>query len=216
MVDIVRTLRRQHVIKLLVYANVLVFAAVTAVPSLFDWLALHAADVWPWQPLTALFCHTGLTALLYGLASLWYFGRPLEERLGENEFLAYFFWCGGVTNMIWLAFVWLVFPAGTKAVTCGLTGVVFGLLFWFAWLWPDREVPFLMGPVRASTLVLVNTAIALYLAVTSPRGGIDEVFNLSGLLAGALYVDLRDDGAVRHRLIRWVRSYAGDAGKRAS
>lgn len=90
------------VIKNLIIINVIVFAAtyVLAKTNIVDLNHFFALYYWKspffkiWQPITNMFMHGNAGHLLSNMFSLWLFGYVLENIMGANRFLLFYFICG--------------------------------------------------------------------------------------------------------------------------
>ena len=87
----------------------------------------------PWTFFTYMFVHGGLLHLLFNSLGLYFFGPPLEEKLGGRSFLFYYLYCGVGAAIFALAL------SGLFRVDpfIGSSGAVLGLLLAFALFWPD-------------------------------------------------------------------------------
>src|SRR5680860_269814 len=47
-----------------------------------------------WQVVTHMFMHGGFMHILFNMYALWAFGSPIEQMLGKNKFVFFYFSCG--------------------------------------------------------------------------------------------------------------------------
>lgn len=152
----------------------------------------------PWTLVTYMFLHGSPTHLLFNMISLFFFGPPVEIRLGARNFLWLYFvagMTGGLASILFTPHV---------AGVIGASGACFGITLAFARYWPREKVFFWGFPIEARLLVIIMTAMSLFGA----RGGGDGIAHfahLGGFLGGYLY-------------LRWMelRSPARDFRQRAA
>ncbi|MBM3684235.1 MAG: rhomboid family intramembrane serine protease [Actinobacteria bacterium] len=171
------------VTRALVVVNVVVFAAVLAVPSLPDgslFARLYdpaagaevgvAAGEW-WRIVTAGFLHAGILHLAFNMVALANLGRVLESVIGRPAFAALY----GASLCTGSFGVLLTSP---YAPTVGASGAVFGLFGALAVLqWRAGGNPFDGG---------LGGVLALNLVITFVVPGISIGGHLGGLAGGAL------------------------------
>jgi membrane associated rhomboid family serine protease len=61
----------------------------------------------PWQLLTHMFMHGGLTHLFFNMFALWMFGSILENLWGPRRFLIFYLLCGMGAAILHLVFLWV-------------------------------------------------------------------------------------------------------------
>lgn len=165
-------------------------------PGSLRWLALS----WPglrsfflWQPITALFFYPTFGALsfgyLIGLAFtaylLWVFGSDLVERVGERQFLFFFFFCGITATLLTLLLMPLI---GQYGILAGPTPALIALMI--AWVFFHAETElllFFLIPVKAKWLLFGGLG-ALLLINLSQLDFVDFFLYLFATLIGYLYV----------------------------
>ena len=87
------------VVKNLLIINGLFFLAMLAFQSAFKmdlskYLGLHyiaSKDFSPFQFVTYMFMHGGMSHIFFNMFALWMFGKTLEEVWGPKRFLTYYF-----------------------------------------------------------------------------------------------------------------------------
>jgi membrane associated rhomboid family serine protease len=167
-----------------------------------DLFAFSPVSVWsrPWTLITYQFAHDNILHLAFNLIALFFFGPPVEARLGGRRFLAFYLLCGlggaalaGVLSQI-VSFTFLV----------GASAAVLGVAVAFAWYWPDAPVlvfPF-PEPFAAKWLVTFTIAISLALAwlgsATGIGGGISHLAHLGGIGTALLILKTADWRTSRH------------------
>lgn len=193
---------------ILIVINVAVFTIGYLVPRIDLWLSLNSPAVamlargsnvsnpgdyafMPWQLVTYMFVHGGLWHLALNMLQLFFFGIPVERRLGSWELLSFYLFVGLLSGVASLGYYALT---GTPARLVGASGAVFGVLLAFATLYPSSVV-YLFGvvPVPAPMLVLGLSILTIYWQITGQGGAIAHLTHLAGILFGFLYLTLRLD-----------------------
>ncbi|GAA4958796.1 rhomboid family intramembrane serine protease [Algibacter aquimarinus] len=86
-------MRISETVKHLLIINVIMFIGTLAVGEgilFYDWFAMHFPKneaFQPWQIITHMFMHGGVTHILFNMFALWMFGTPVEQVLGSKRFL---------------------------------------------------------------------------------------------------------------------------------
>ncbi|MGH7537933.1 MAG: rhomboid family intramembrane serine protease [Gemmatimonadales bacterium] len=158
--------------------------------------------VWsrPWTLVTYQFVHSGILHLAFNMVALYFFGPPVEARLGGRRFLVFYLLCGfGGAALSGLLV--LLAPFG---LLVGASGAVLGVAVAFAWYWPDAPVlvfPF-PEPFAAKWLVTFTVAISLALAwlgaATGASDGVSHLAHLGGIGTALLILKTQDLRAARH------------------
>ena len=168
-------------------------------PELFGFSPINIGAR-PWTPLTYTFVHANVLHLAFNLLALYFFGPPVEARLGPRRFLAFYVACGlggaalaGLLSQI-IPFTLLV----------GASGAVLGVAVAFAWYWPDAPVqvfPF-PEPFAAKWLVTFTVVIALVLAwlsaATGVSDGVSHLAHLGGIGTAFVILKTADWRMTRH------------------
>lgn len=174
----------------LLIANIVVFLLQNVIPSLTMQLAFIPALtlVRPWTMITYMFAHGGFGHLLFNMIALFFFGPPLEDRLGSRGFLIFWLVSG-------LGGAALSFAFAYDAPIIGASAGVYGVLLAFAMFYPDMPI-YIWGilPVKAKYLVAVLAVFSI-LSMMQPTGGnIAHAAHLGGFAAGFLYLKLGSPG----------------------
>ncbi len=166
-------------------ANVLCyFINASSGGKLFEKMALIGplvGDPTQWyRCLTYGFAHDpgGLTHLLFNMLALFFFGPPVERRLGRAEF-AYFYigaiWAGGVS--------WSFLNAGANAVCLGASGAISAVVLLFAFYYPRAQI--LVFGIIPTPAWLAGALFVVYDAIGARRGVGDVAHDVH--LAGAAF-----------------------------
>lgn len=163
-----------------VYVLQLVFSDLTLRLSFIPALAITR----PWTIVTYMFAHdpSSMWHLLMNMLGLFFFGPPLEERLGSRDFLIFYFVCG-------LGGALLSFVFAFNAPIIGASAAVYGVLLAFAIFWPDVQI-YIWGilPVKAKWLVGVIVAMSVISAFSASADGVAHFAHLGGFAAAFLYL----------------------------
>jgi membrane associated rhomboid family serine protease len=179
-------------VKRLLLANAAVFLVSLVVPLgfLVRWFGFTPAEILfrPWGVFTYMFVHGGFWHVLFNMLVVFFFGPPLERRLGGTEFLKLYL-LGGLGG----ALAGFAFAFSTPVI--GASAAVYALMLAFAWYWPNAPI-YIWGifPVKAKYLVGV-LVVFTFLATFSDAQSVTAHFaHLGGLVAGALYLRFGSGG----------------------
>jgi membrane associated rhomboid family serine protease len=143
------------------------------------------------------------------MLTLWMFGVDLERQWGTRFFARYYFISGigaAVTTLL-VSLLPFDFAANLRGVvTVGASGAIYGLLVAFAMTYPHRPIlVFLLFPLPARLAVLLFGAIAFYMSIAEPLGGVAHATHLGGLVAGYLYLAGRRGHVLSTLRSQWLR-----------
>ncbi|HUF14021.1 MAG TPA: rhomboid family intramembrane serine protease [Longimicrobiales bacterium] len=172
-------------VKRLLIANAAVFLLTALLPIVAAYLALvpRAVILRPWTPFTYMFVHGGFMHLLINMIMLFFFGPPIEGRLGSDAFIRFYLACG-------LGGALLSFGFAFTHPVVGASAAVIGIMVAFALYWPDAKI-WIWGifPVPAKVLVTILVVLDLYGAINASRGSpIAHFAHLGGAAVALLYV----------------------------
>ncbi|HEX9105567.1 MAG TPA: rhomboid family intramembrane serine protease [Longimicrobiales bacterium] len=178
-------------VKRLILANVIVFLVTWIAGRLGmpigDLLALRPDAVLtrPWTILTYMFVHAGFLHILFNMIALFFFGPPVEERLGSNDFIKFYLVCG--LGGAALSFLLQIFTGPSLIV--GASGAIYGVMLAYAMYWPDAPI-YIWGilPVKAKWMLAAFVALDLLGALGYGGAGVAHFAHLGGLGAGFLYL----------------------------
>lgn len=151
---------------------------------------------WLWfQTLTYGFLHntSNILHLVFNMFLLYVFGRPLEQRIGGQEFLKSYLAAilvGGVVAMVSPWLLKMVVPGMPLSVeTLGASGGVMAVMVMFACYYPNQEL-LLMFVLPVKAWVLVTVLVLMDLFGAAGMSGSDTAYgvHLAGALFGFLYV----------------------------
>ena len=194
--------RMTPVVKNLVIINVLVFLAQGAMPGLEPIFIGHyplGMNFQPWQVVTHMFMHGGLSHIFFNMFALVVFGSALERAWGSKRFLQYYLLCGIGAFFLFEATVgYEVFKLtgefglnGVAGRVIGASGCVYGLLLGFGMLFPNTELILLFPPIplKAKYFVIIYGLLELSLAMgNNPGDNVAHVAHLGGMLFGYVLI----------------------------
>lgn len=156
-----------------------------------------------WQLATYMFLHGDFLHILLNMLVLWMFGRDLEFGWGTKEFVRYYFVCGVGAAIFSLVFLW-----NSPNVIIGASGAIFGILLAYAMAFPNREIIFIIFPIKAKYLVLFLGGATLITTITSAKTGVTDgvahLTHLGGLAVGFFYLKFSDTRFRFPRPLAWV------------
>jgi membrane associated rhomboid family serine protease len=141
-----------------------------------------------WQLLSFQFLHGGLMHLFFNALTLWFFGRPIEDRLGSHSFLKLYFISGAGGGLL-QAGLGLIAPNHFGQFTYGASAGICGLISAFALMDPHAEIR-IWGvlPLKAKHLLWIGGGIALFFTLVPSGGGVAHAAHLGGYIAGIAYM----------------------------
>lgn len=195
--------------------------------QLFGLHFILADDFRPWQLVTYMFLHDGLSHLFFNMFALWMFGMVIERTLGFKRFLIYYFVCGigaglcqeawqlgqyyieGLQNYAIMNTGMAVIPMSTYLntwTTIGASGACYGVLLAFGVLYPNERIMLLIPPIplKAKYMVVGYAAIEL-VAAFATNGNIAHFAHLGGMLFGWLLLIIwrKKSGGRRSNFSGW-------------
>ena len=175
------------VINVAVFVLTSLFRNLSAYLGLVPFLVVHAQTYW--QFFTYQFVHGDFFHLAFNMLALFFFGIPVERKIGTKEFILYYLLIGTIGG----ALSFLVYAAtGFYTITLvGASGAIFGLLLLYAVLYPNSVI-YIWGviPVPAPLLILGYAVIEL-ISIFSIGDGVAHLTHFIGLIAGWVYIRIR-------------------------
>jgi membrane associated rhomboid family serine protease len=179
---------------LLIAANVAVYVLQLLIASnqgFFDrFLALSNHGInqgYLWQLITFQFLHANIWHLLLNMVAVFFFGRMVEERLGQATFLKVYFLSGVMGGVLHVVLGWL-FPEQFAFRVLGASAGAFGLVAASTMIEPNATilVSFIF-PLRAKYFLIAAAGISFF-CMFLPRSSTAHDAHLGGLLAGVIYM----------------------------
>lgn len=195
------------VVKNLIIINVLFYLATVALGEsemlyYFSGTYPGSPNFYPWQVITHMFMHGGISHLFFNMFALYMFGGQLERLWGGQRFLNYYIICGlggfflhefvlGVELYNAYGSFFPVFeqPLSEFGRVVGASGAVFGILLAFGMLFPDTRLMLLFPPIpiKAKYFVIGYGVLELSLALDNASGdNVAHFAHLGGMLFGYL------------------------------
>ncbi len=180
----------------LLIINALVFFGMAINPKALEWIVDHLAlysfssgGFRIWQPITYMFLHGGPMHLFTNMFALWMFGRFIENDMGTNRFLSYYFATGVGAALVQLLVYWIT---GGVGPTLGASGAVFGLLLAFGMMYPNSIIMLLIPPIpmKAKYFVIGYGLIELFFGVSGMMSSVAHFAHLGGMIFGFLLLRL--------------------------
>ena len=182
--------------------------------DLVDILGLHffkAADFAPYQLVTYMFMHSGLTHLFFNMFALYMFGGVLERLWGAKRFVIYYLVAGIGAGLLQEAVQYISFvqeglalydgvrtPSGVLPMgqflnlwtTVGASGAIYAILLGFGMSFPNDKMfvfplPF---PIKAKYFVMGYAVIELLLGISNSQDGVAHFAHLGGMVFGLLMI----------------------------
>jgi len=141
---------------------------------------------------TSGFVHADLSHLLFNMITFWYFGVPLEARIGTMMF-ALLYMAGLLLSQYGSYRKHRDDPA---YATLGASGAISAVLFAYIVYWPNHSLymMFIPLPIPAPLFGVLYLAYTMWSARQN-RGRINHDAHLGGALAGLAFVAIFDPGA---------------------
>lgn len=177
----------------IIAANILLFALGFMFPYLKAYMALNPAAVlsgYVWQFVTYMFAHANLSHLFVNMLGLFFFGPPIERKMGSKEFLLYYFLTGTLAGIA--SFAIFALTGAWYTMLVGASGALFAVLLAFAIIEPDAMI-YLYGiiPLKAPVMVLGYAGIEIVSQLLNFRSSVAHLTHLAGFVFGWLYFLVR-------------------------
>ncbi|MFQ5738648.1 MAG: rhomboid family intramembrane serine protease [Acidobacteriota bacterium] len=137
-----------------------------------------------WQLATYLFLHAGFWHIFWNMLALWMFGSELEQYLGGQRFLRFFFITG-----IGAGLLSILLDPFSRVPTIGASGSVYGILMAYGMLFPNRLVYlYFLFPIKVKYFVAILGVGAFLAALGSGGGPVAHIAHLGGMIFAFLYL----------------------------
>jgi len=152
--------------------------------------ALRVNWLCPLQFFSYMFVQLNFWHLFWNMLALWFFGPPIEARLGTPAFLKFYFFtgfCAGALHGMLAPFFY-----GENYFMIGASGAIFGVLLAFAIFYPHQQVfLWFILPIPSRLFVLLIGVFTFASLFQSGGSGISHLTHLAGLGFGYLWIWLR-------------------------
>ena len=180
----------------LILVNVVVYLAdllaegkISRALSVSVWTLSH--PLYWWQFLTYGFIHDprDVAHIVFNMLTLWFFGRPVEQRYGAKEFLRLYLVMLVFASLAWAAVARFIEGAPPEASVAGASGAVVGVVILFVLNYPREEVLlFFVLPMPAWVLGVLFVAYDVWGAVSRESGSrVAYSVHLAGAAFAFLY-----------------------------
>ena len=160
----------------------------------------------PWTLFTYFFTHEEIFHILYNMLFLYWFGRLIDEYLGNRRLMGLYIMGGVAGGLLYLAMYTLVPYFQNQADTArmlGASAAAFSVAVGAATLLPNYTFHLLFfGPVRIKYIVFFFIILSIAQSAGSNAGG--NLAHLGGALMGFAYVKLLQNGTDLGRPIYWL------------
>lgn len=160
----------------------------------------------PWTLVTYFFTHEEIFHILYNMLFLYWFGRLIDEYLGNRRLIGLYMMGGLAGGLLYLAMYNLVPYFQNQADTASMLGAsaaAFSVAVGAATLLPNYTFHLLFfGPVRIKYIVFFFIILSIAQAAGANAGG--NLAHLGGALMGFIYVKLLQNGTDIGRPIYWL------------
>lgn len=146
----------------------------------------------PWTLITYFFSHEDIFHLLFNMLFLYWFGRLVDEYLGNRRLINLYFLGGLIGGIAYIA-IYNLIPyfedRVLRATMLGASGAVYAVVFGAATLLPNYTFHLLfLGPVRIKWIALFYLVLS-FAQVPGPNAG-GNIAHLGGALLGFLYIKM--------------------------
>ena len=142
-----------------------------------------------WQFFTYQFVHGDFFHLAFNMLALFFFGVPVERKIGTKEFILYYLLIGTIDGV--LSFLVYAVTGFYIISLVGASGAIFGVLLLYAVIYPNSVVYlWAVIPVPPPLLILGYAVIEL-ISIFSIGDGVAHLTHFIGLLAGWVYIRIR-------------------------
>ena len=170
-------------VRRLLVANAAVLVLTMLLPGVTVFLAFTPRYVliMPWTLVTYMFVHAGFQHIFFNMLGLYFFGQPVENRLGAKRFLSLYFLSGLSGAAASFIFDW-------SHPIVGASAAVMGVMFAFAYYWPRERILLLVFPVEAWLGVVIMSAMDLFSATGGFDQGVAHFAHLGGIVGAWAYL----------------------------
>ncbi|GAB4019411.1 rhomboid family intramembrane serine protease [Spirosoma koreense] len=160
----------------------------------------------PWTLFTYFFTHQDIIHVLYNMLFLYWFGRLIDEYLGNRRLIGLYIMGGLAGGLLFLAMYNLVPYFQNREDTrpmLGASAAAFSVAVGAATLLPNYTFHLLFfGPVRIKYIVFFFVVLSIAQSAGENAGG--NLAHLGGTLMGFSYVKLLQNGTDLGRPIYWI------------
>jgi membrane associated rhomboid family serine protease len=160
----------------------------------------------PWTLFTYFFAHDEIFHILYNMLFLYWFGRLIDEYLGNRRLVGLYI-MGGLAGGLLYLLMYNTVPyfqnLADSARMLGASAAAFSVAVGAATLLPNYTFHLLFfGPVRIKYIVFFFIIMSIAQSAGANAGG--NLAHLGGALMGFIYVKLLQNGTDLGRPIYWL------------
>lgn len=160
----------------------------------------------PWTLFTYFFTHEDIFHILYNMLFLYWFGRLIDEYLGNRRLVGLYI-MGGVAGGLLYLLMYNTVPyfqnMSDSGRMLGASAAAFSVAVGAATLLPNYTFHLLFfGPVRIKYIVFFFITFSVAKSVGANAGG--ELSHIGGALMGFFYVKLLQNGTDLGKPIYWL------------
>lgn len=140
-----------------------------------------------WQVFTYMFMHGSMKHLFFNMLGLFFFGPPLERKMGSKEFILFYLLCGSLCGVInCLVYYFL----GIYGGLVGASGAIYAVLLCYSVLYPHTEIYlWFIIPIPAPILIMGFFFIELFSVFSDDNIG--HFAHLLGIIIAWIYIQMR-------------------------
>ena len=149
----------------------------------------------PYQLVTHMFMHGGVSHILFNMLSLFFLGPMLEQLWGPKRFLKYYFITGlGAAGLhLLVKYIELHYLGDTSDLyvpVLGASGAIYGVFIAFAMYFPNTQLMLLFPPIpiKAKYLAMGLVAWDLFAGMSNTATSIAHFAHIGGALIGFLLI----------------------------
>jgi membrane associated rhomboid family serine protease len=144
----------------------------------------------PWTLITYFFTHLGFFHILFNMLFLYWFGKLIQEFLGDKKVLNLYV-LGGIAGGLFYMLIYNILPQFGLAIEysymLGASAGVFAIVVGAAVFMPDYTMYLLLfGPVRIKYIALVYVLLSFFSIPVENAGG--NIAHLGGAAIGFIYI----------------------------
>ncbi len=165
----------------------------------------------PWTLLTYAFTHYSIMHILGNLLGLYWFGRIIEDLLGNSKLIGLYFW-GAIAGALAYLATLQIFPGSPGLI--GASASVFAIVVGAATYFPNNEIRLMfIGRVKIIWIAAIYLLISIVGVLGNKNFG-GNMAHLGGALAGYIFIVLLKNGYDGARPIMATLDFFGRLFKR--
>lgn len=161
----------------------------------------------PWTIISYFFTQEGFFHILFNMMGLYYFGRIIDDLIGNDRLIGIYIWSGIAGGLAFLlAYNLLGQYSNVGTILIGSSGSVFGIAVAAATLAPEYNIFMVfLGPVKLIWVVAVYVFVSLIGTMGTNAGG--NIAHLGGALMGYLFIKSLHKGIEINKPVLFVLDF---------